>query len=249
MEKTKKLARERLVLALDVDNFNEAHQLVVSLKDFIGTFKVGMQLFLNEGPQIFKMIHDEGCKVFFDGKFHDIPTSVAQASRSLVQHEVEFFSIHISGGLKMLTACVETVDEYSEELSVQRPKVFGVTILTSIGQKTLTQELGIPIKTQEHTYKLATIAKEAGLDGIATSVCEAKLIQKEFNDDFIILTSAIRPTWSQVNDQLRVFTPKEAIEAGSDLLLIGRPITQAKEPLSAVKLIIDEIEEAIEGSL
>lgn len=249
MERTKQLARERLVLALDAEDFEQAHDLVVSLKDYIGTFKIGMHLFLKEGPKVFKMIHDEGCKIYFDGKFHDIPTSVAMASKSIVENKVDCYSIHISGGLKMLAASVESIVTYSEQLQQPKPKVFGVTILTSIGQKTLTKELGIPIKTQDHTFKLAQIAKEAGLDGIATSVCEAKLIKKEFNGDFTILTSAIRPTWAQVNDQLRVFTPKEAIEAGSDLLLIGRPITQAKEPISAVKLITDEIEEAIEGSI
>lgn len=247
MNKQFKSAKDRIILSLDVDDFEQVTDLVKKLKNYVGTFKIGMYQFPILVPQMIKLIQDEGARVYFDGKFHDIPNTVAKAGVSLLDQRIDFFSVHTSGGSKMIKACVEACHKRAEELNVEPPIILGETVLTSIGQRTLKNELGLSENTQDVCLRLAKIAKNSGLNGIIASACEAKYIRKKLGEDFIILTPAIRPTWSKIYDQLRVLSPKEAIDSGSDYLLIGRPITQAKDPVSAIKLIIDEIEEAIEG--
>ena len=249
MKRNFKTPKDRIIISLDVENHSQAEKLVKELKDYVGIFKVGLHLFTAEGPKVTQMIINEGAQVYFDVKFHDIPNTVSKAGISLIDQGINFFSIHTSGGSKMIKACVEATNNRAKELNTDPPIILGETILTSIGQKTLVNELGVQSNTLDHCMRLAAIAKDSGLNGIVASACEAKRVRKEFGEDFIILTPAIRPTWSKIDDQMRVLTPKEAIEAGSDYLLIGRPVTLSKDPVSAVKLIIDEIEETIEGNI
>jgi len=241
-----KCARDRLVLALDVNTMEEARELVTELKDYVGVFKVGLQLYTSVGPDIIKMIQDEGREIFFDGKFHDIPNTVAKASANLVKHGATFFNVHITGGSKMISTCLKLSRETAKSCGLPRPTVLGVTLLTSFGQKTLTEELLINRNIDDYVSQLAKVAKESGLDGIIASATDVPKIKKACGEDFIILCPAIRPTWSVVNDQIRVVTPKDAIKAGVDYLVVGRPITSAKDKVSAAKLVIDEMEEAIE---
>jgi len=237
-----KTAKERLILALDVDTLEEVEKYVTLLKDYVGFFKVGLQLFTSCGFESVKMIKKLGGNVFFDGKFHDIPNTVSKASVNLLKHDVTFFDIHISGGSKMLTNTVRLVKETAKKNGMPVPTVLGVTLLSSFGQKTLTEELNVKMNIDEYVEYLAKIAKDSGIDGVMASASEAKKIRQEFGDDFIILCPAIRPTWSVVNDQVRVVTPTDAIRSGVDFMVIGRPVLSADDPVAAIKLIIDEIE-------
>jgi orotidine-5'-phosphate decarboxylase len=245
MELQKNCAKDRLILALDVDTLDEAKELVYELKDYVGIFKVGLQLFTSVGPEIINLIHGEGGNIFFDGKFHDIPNTVAKASANLIKHNVTFFNIHIQGGSKMITTSVKLAKETARRLELPKPTILGVTLLTSFGQRTLTEELEIDCNIDDYVGKLAKLAKDSGLDGVVASATDIPKIRKACGEDFIILCPAIRPTWSVVNDQIRVVTPTDAIRAGVDYMVIGRPITAAKDKASAARLILDEIEEAI----
>ncbi|OGI00386.1 MAG: orotidine 5'-phosphate decarboxylase [Candidatus Melainabacteria bacterium GWF2_37_15] len=241
-----KNARDKLVLPLDVNTMEEAKELVTELKDYVGVFKVGLQLYTSVGPDIIKMIQDEGREIFFDGKFHDIPNTVAKASANLVKQGVTFFNVHITGGSKMISTCLKLARETAKSCGLERPKVLGVTLLTSFGQRTLTEELLINLNIDDYVSQLAKVAKKSGLDGIIASATDVPKIKKDCGDDFIILCPAIRPTWSVVNDQIRVVTPRDAVRAGVDYLVVGRPITSAKDRVSAAQLVLDEMQEALE---
>lgn len=245
MKIDQKNAKDRLILALDVDTLEEAKSLVDELKDYVGIFKVGLQLFTSVGPEIIKFIHGEGGKIFFDGKFHDIPNTVAKANINLVRHGVTFFNIHISGGSKMIATSIKTARETAKREGLPKPVILGVTLLTSFGQRTLTEELGVSKNIDDYVSSLARLAQTSGLDGVVASATDVPKIRKECGNDFIILCPAIRPTWSVVNDQIRVVTPADAIRAGVNYMVIGRPITAAKDRVSAAKLILEEIEEAL----
>lgn len=242
-------AQERIILALDVDDLSEAEKLVVELKDYVGYFKIGLQLFTSYGLSAIKMVRDHGAKVYCDLKFHDIPNTVSHACSNLIKHNINFFNIHLQGGSKMVSQVVKTAKEISKSLGIDPPTILGVSLLSSFGQRTLTEELGVEKNIEVYIMQLTKLAKDNGLDGIAASASEAKKIRQEFGDDFIILCPATRPTWAAVNDQVRVDTPTEAINAGVDYLVIGRPITGAEDKIAAVKLIIDEINSALHAEV
>ena len=238
-------AKDRIILALDVDTMEEAEKLVVELKDYVGCFKVGLQLFTSCGFKPFEMIEKHGSKAFFDGKFHDIPNTVARACVNLLNRGVNFFDVHTSGGSKMLSTTVKLSKEYAKKYNMPEPTIIGVTLLSSFGQKTLTTELGVDKSLDEYVLNLSEVAKQVGLDGVLASASEAKEIRKHVGEDFIIICPAIRPTWSVVNDQIRVVTPTDAVKSGVDYMVVGRPVTQAEDKISAIKMIIDEIENAM----
>ncbi|MFA7658072.1 MAG: orotidine-5'-phosphate decarboxylase [Candidatus Gastranaerophilaceae bacterium] len=238
-------AKERIILALDVDDLEEAEKLVVELKDYVGFFKVGLQLFTSYGFSAIKMIRDNGGKVYCDLKFHDIPNTVSHACSNLIRHNINFFNLHLQGGSKMVLQAVKTAKDTAKCLNINPPTILGVSLLSSFGQRTLTEELWVERNIEDYIMQLTKIAKDNGLDGIVAGASEAKRIRKAFGEDFIILCPATRPTWSAVNDQVRVDTPTDAIKAGVDYLVIGRPITDAEDKVAAVKLIIDEINSAL----
>lgn len=238
--------KERIILALDVDNLEDTKELVTELKDYVGYFKVGLQLFTSCGFEAIKLIKELGGKVYCDLKFHDIPNTVAHACSNLVRHDIDFFNIHIQGGSKMVASAVKASRDAARALEVEPPTILGISLLSSFGQRTLTQELCVEKNIEVYIMQLTRIAKDNGLDGIVAGASEAKKIRQLFGDDFIILCPATRPTWSAVNDQVRVDTPTEAIQAGVDYLVIGRPITDAQDKVAAAKLIIDEIATALE---
>ena len=235
-------ARERLVLALDVDNFKKAEQLVGKLSDYIGVFKIGSQLFTAEGAKVVNMVNDKGSKVFLDLKFHDIPNTVARAAEVAAKLGVYIFNVHTSGGYEMMKAAAEITAKTSQELGIKKPLILGVTLLTSINQEILEKEIGIKKRLKEQVVHLAKLAKAAGLDGVVASSCEIKEIRKACGEDFVILTPGIRPAGKPSDDQKRVMTPQEAIKLGSDFLVIGRPIRNASNPVEATKEILREME-------
>lgn len=237
--------KDRIILALDVDDLSEAEKLVVELKDYVGFFKVGLQLFTSYGFSAIKMIKDNGGKVYCDLKFHDIPNTVSHACSNLIKHNINFFNIHLQGGSKMIAQAVKTSKETAKALEIDPPTILGISLLSSFGQRTLSEELCVEKNIEDYILQLAKLAKDNGLDGIVAGASESKKIRQALGEDFIILCPATRPTWAAVNDQVRVDTPTEAIKAGVDYLVIGRPITDAQDKIAAVKLIIDEINSAL----
>lgn len=235
-------ARERLVLALDVDDFSSAENLVGLLKDYVGVFKVGSQLFTSEGTKIIDMITKAKARVFLDLKFHDIPNTVKGAAESATKLGVYMFNVHASGGYEMMKAAADAAIETSIKLGIKKPLILGVTVLTSINQEILEKEVGVNKAVKEHVVHLAKLAKSAGLDGVVASPHEIKDIRDACGKNFIILTPGIRPAGEEINDQKRIMTPKQALEQGADFIVIGRPIRNAENPVEAAKNIIKEME-------
>ncbi len=240
-------AKDRLVLALDVDSIEDVERLVTMLKDYVGFFKVGPQLFTSCAYDAIDTIRRLGGEVYFDGKFHDIPNTVAKASSNLVKRGVSFFNAHLAGGSKMLTSMVKVAKETAKKYQKPVPTILGVTLLSSFGQRTLTEELNVKMNIDEYVAHLTYLAKESKIDGVIASASETRRIRQEFDDDFIILCPAIRPTWSVVNDQIRVVTPADAVKSGVDFMVVGRPITSAENPVVAANMILDEIDEAMKS--
>lgn len=235
-------ARERLVLALDVDDFKKANELVDKLSDYVGVFKIGSQLFTAEGAKVVNMVNERGGKVFLDLKFHDIPNTVTQAAEVATKLGVYIFNVHTSGGYEMMKAAADATAKTSLALGINKPLILGVTLLTSINQEILEKEIGIKKRLEEQVVHMAKSAKVAGLDGVVASSWEIKEIRKACGRDFVILTPGIRPTGKSSDDQKRVMIPQEAIKLGADFLVIGRPIRNAVNPVEAAKEILREME-------
>ncbi len=238
-------ARERLVLALDVNNFKKAEELVDKLTDYVGVFKIGNQLFTAEGTKVIKMVQEKGGKVFLDLKFHDIPNTVARAAEVVSKLGVYIFDIHTSGGYEMMKATVEASKKLSFALGISKPLILGVTLLTSINQEILEKEIGIKKSLEEQVVHLAKLAEAAGLDGVVASPWEIKALRAACGEGFVILTPGIRPAGKSDDDQKRIMTPQEAIKLGADFIVIGRPITNATNPVKASQEILKEMEEIL----
>lgn len=239
--------KDRIILALDVDTLDEVRELVTELKDYVGYFKIGLPLIINCGFEAVRLIEELGGKCYYDGKFHDIPNTVQKACINLVKNNIHFFNIHIQGGSKMTTSAVKAVKAAAKRLEKEPPVILGVTLLSSFGQRTLTEELCVDKNIEDYVLQLAKVAKESGLDGVVASADEAKRIREQLGDNFIIVCPAIRPTWAGVDDQVRFDTPTKAIKSGVDFMVVGRPITKSEDRVAAAKLIIDEIENALEN--
>jgi len=235
-------AKERLIVALDVSERQKALDLVALLHDHCGMFKVGLEPFCNYGPGLVEEIQQLGGKVFLDLKFHDIPRTVAQAGRAAARLGVAMFNVHIAGGREMLRAVVQEVQAEALE---QMPKLLGVTVLTSLGADELQGELGINRQPLEQVIFWAELAKECGLSGVVASPQEIAAIRERCGRDFLIVTPGIRPLWAAPGDQKRISTPYQAIRAGADYIVVGRPILQAEDPRQAAQQIIREMEDAL----
>ena len=238
-------AKDRIILALDIDNIEDVIKYVDLLKDYVGYFKVGMPLFTSCGFEAIDVIKAHGGKVYFDGKFQDIPDSIVKTSINLLKRGVDFFNISATGGSKMMANTVQACQEYAKKNKLNEPTILAVTLLSSFGQKTLTKELCVDLNISKYVLNLSKLAKEANLSGVVAPDTDATKIKEELGDDFIVVCPAVRPTWAVVNDQIRIVTPTDAIKAKADYITIGRPITLAEDPVAATKLIIAEIEEAL----
>ena len=233
--------KERIILALDKDNLHDAKELILSLKDHIKIFKVGSQLFTQSGKEIIDILKDNQCSIFLDLKFHDIPNTVARAGEEAAKLGVFMFNIHTSGGYPMMKECVNSCKKLAETNGLECPYIIGVTILTSVGQKDLI-ELGFNRKMKDQVLHLASLGKKAGLDGVVCSPNEVKDIKNLCGDDFLTVVPGIRPSWSLKDDHQRLSTPAKAFHEGADFIVIGRPITEASDPLEATLKIHQEIE-------
>lgn len=232
--------KERIIFALDVEHFSEAQQWVKLLKNQVGMFKVGKQLFTHAGPKVIDMILQKGQKVFLDLKFHDIPNTVAKAGEEATKHNVTMFTLHAMGGFEMMKKTVEASRAVAKNLSLSKPLILAVTILTSMDEKTI-EEVGIKGPIPEQVGRLASLAMRAGVDGVVASPQEISIIRQKCGDKFLIVSPGIRMPSSKSDDQKRTLSPKEAIAAGADYLVIGRPIKEAKDPMEAVQKIAEDI--------
>lgn len=239
-------ARERLIFALDVDDFGAAKNWVERLQQNVGLFKVGKQLFTRCGPEVVRMIREGGSEVFLDLKYHDIPNTVAKAAVEACKLGVQMFNVHALGGSEMMRKTVAEVDAWCEANHRPRPIMLAVTILTSSTEETLS-EVGIDRPVTEMVPRLAKLTQEAGFDGVVASPQEVSLIRAACGPDFQIVTPGVRPGFAALDDQKRVTTPGDAIRAGATALVVGRPISAAPEPLHAAGLILEEIETALAG--
>jgi orotidine-5'-phosphate decarboxylase len=237
-------AQERIILALDVDSREQALALVKDLAPHVGAFKVGMQLFNSCGPKIVEEINQLGGRVFLDLKFHDIPNTVAAAGRVITRLNCFMFNVHAAGGREMMRQVVEEVEDEAKKLAVAAPLSLAVTVLTSISQEQLEEEIGVKgRKLKDLVVKWALMAKECGISGVVSSPQEIEAIRAACGPEFKIVTPGIRPAWSEKNDQKRITTPGQALQMGADFMVIGRPITQAENPVEAALKIISELEE------
>lgn len=233
--------KDRIILALDVPDFDEALRIVYQFEEHVGTFKVGSELFTAVGPEIIKKINTMGKKVFLDLKFHDIPNTVAKSAAAAARLGAFMFNVHTLGGLEMMKQAAEAVRKISLEANIDRPRLIGVTILTSIDQSVLQDELGIGLRMSAQVKHLAGLAYRAGLDGVVASPEDAGNLRAHFGKDFLIVTPGIRPSWASPDDQKRMLTPKEALRRGADYLVIGRAILSQPDPVNALKRIEEEI--------
>lgn len=238
---SRQASRDRLVLALDLDSDQEALRIAAELRDAVGLFKVGHQLFTAYGPDIVRKIIAPGGRVFLDLKYHDIPNTVAKAAAEAVKLGVSIFNVHALGGLDMMKAAAESARETAEKGGIQRPLVLGVTVLTSMDAKSLRRELKISRSLPREVAHLARLSQRAGLDGVVASPQEITTLRRAVRGRFVILTPGVRPAWAAQDDQKRTMTPAEAVAAGADYIVVGRPVLKAGDRMAAVESILDEI--------
>jgi orotidine-5'-phosphate decarboxylase len=235
---------ERIILALDVSDYDGAVDIVRRFREHVDIFKVGSELFTSVGPRIVKQIHLMGKKVFLDLKFHDIPNTVSKAVLAAAGLGVSIVNVHTLGGVEMMKTAADAVREFTLKNNMERPRLIGVTVLTSIDQKTLRDELGVELRMSAEVKHLAGLAQQAGLDGVVSAPGDVEMIRSRFGKDFLIITPGIRPSWAAADDQKRTMTPAKAVSLGSDYLVIGRSVLAQADPLAALRKIQEEIAKA-----
>ena len=223
---------EKIIVALDVPTKTEALELVEKLRGQISFFKIGLQLYTGEGPEIVRAVSSTGSKIFLDLKLHDIPNTVARAVESAGRLGVQMLTIHLSGGSEMIRAAIAA--------RAENTLILGVTVLTSSTEETL-REIGVQDKVDDQVLRLAKLGVDAGIDGIVASPHEIKSLRREFGDKIKIVVPGIRPSGTAANDQKRMMSPRDALNAGADYLVIGRPITAHRNPREATKRILEDI--------
>ncbi|EIU6789881.1 orotidine-5'-phosphate decarboxylase [Vibrio parahaemolyticus] len=227
---------QKVIVALDYDNQADALAFVDRIDPASCRLKVGKEMFTLFGPDFVRELHKRGFSVFLDLKFHDIPNTCSKAVRAAAELGVWMVNVHASGGERMMTASSEILEPYGKD----RPLLIGVTVLTSMEQSDLAG-IGLNVEPQEQVIRLATLTKNSGLDGVVCSAQESSLLKNELGKEFKLITPGIRPAGSDQGDQRRIMTPVDAIQAGSDYLVIGRPITQATDPAAVLKSINDSL--------
>ncbi|WP_278802149.1 orotidine-5'-phosphate decarboxylase [Marinobacter nauticus] len=226
----------KIIVALDFPSQNPALALADQLDPAKCRLKVGKELFTRSGPDLVKALQSRGFDIFLDLKFHDIPNTTSAAVAAAAELGVWMVNVHASGGEKMMVACRERLEAFGND----RPLLIAVTVLTSMSDEDLAG-IGITSSAEAHVSRLATLTKNSGLDGVVCSAQEAPRLKAEQGSDFQLITPGIRPLTADKGDQQRIMTPTDALKAGSDYLVIGRPITQAPDPLAALKAIYAEV--------
>ncbi|HWN11204.1 MAG TPA: orotidine-5'-phosphate decarboxylase [Pyrinomonadaceae bacterium] len=238
----------KLIVALDVESATQALEMVQVLRGVVGMFKIGSQLFTAAGPDLVRDIVRTGERVFLDLKFHDIPNTVAAAGVEAARLGVSIFNVHAAGGAEMMRRTADAVSQCVIKEALTAPKVIAVTVLTSADQTTLT-EIGFNAGPEDLVRRFALLAESSGMDGVVASPNEVGLIREAVrNPGFIVVTPGVRPAGAPSGDQKRVTTPREAIAAGADYLVVGRPILAARDPALAASKIVEEMQSAPENS-
>ncbi|PAW09119.1 orotidine-5'-phosphate decarboxylase [Vibrio sp. V1B] len=227
---------QKVIVALDYDNQVDALEFVDRIDPASCRLKVGKEMFTLFGPDFVRELHKRGFSVFLDLKFHDIPNTCSKAVRAAAELGVWMVNVHASGGERMMAASREILEPYGTD----RPLLIGVTVLTSMEQSDLAG-IGLNVVPQEQVVRLATLTKNSGLDGVVCSAQESSMLKSELGKEFKLITPGIRPAGSEQGDQRRIMTPVDAIQAGSDYLVIGRPITQATDPAAVLKSINESL--------
>ena len=241
-----KRAKERIFVALDYDNMEDAEKLVEELGDNISMYKVGLESYLNTDGKLVDYLHEKGKKVFLDLKFHDITNTVKMACANAAGKNVFMFNIHCSNGSKTMKEVAELVKENGSE-----SLLIGVTVLTNLGEDDLQEMFRSSMKLEEVVFNLANLAKKSGMDGVVCSPQESRKIKEMSGADFITVCPGVRPKFTlnadnkSNDDQTRIMTPFDAIKQGVDFLVVGRPITKAEDPVKATEMILEEISEAL----
>lgn len=238
-------AKDRLILAVDTSTVDGARRIIDELRDYVGVFKIGLELFMNAGPSILSLFQEQSLKVFFDGKFLDIPNTVAKASEAVARAGVEMFTVHATGGASMLQACAQASARAAAAAGKEPPIILGVTVLTSLDQTALSEELNVRGTISEQVLSLAQLCERSGVTGIVASAEEVSALRGLLGSAMVLVTPGVRPVWAETNDQSRVVTPGQALKNGSDYLVIGRPITGAADRRDAAKRILDEMDDAL----
>jgi len=234
--------KNKLIVALDVETASEARRLVSTLRGMVGMFKIGSQLFTAAGPPLVREIIESGERVFLDLKFHDIPNTVACAGVEATRLGVSIFNLHAAGGSEMMRHTASTVAEFAASAGLTRPLIIAVTVLTSANAATLA-DVGYSLDAAELVPRLAQLAEASGMDGVVASPREARMVRSAVEKaGFIVVTPGVRPTGSTLFDQKRVTTPREAMMAGADYIVVGRPIIDAPDPAQAARQIVEEME-------
>ena len=232
--------QDRIFVALDTHDLGRAAALARELAGLVGGVKIGKEFFTAHGPDGVRAVAG-GVPLFLDLKFHDIPNTVAGALRSAVHLRPAFVNVHAAGGRAMLQAAVQAVAEGAEDADVPRPLLLGVTVLTSLGEDDL-GELGQAGPLAEQVVRLARLAQSCGLDGVVCSPREIAALRAACGPDFVLMVPGMRPHWAASGDQKRIMTPADALAAGADYLVIGRPVTEAQDAAAAARRIVEEIE-------
>jgi orotidine-5'-phosphate decarboxylase len=232
---------DKIILALDTSEAEYTLEIVDKLIDYISIVKVGYELFMSCGPGIIEEINKRNLKVFLDLKFHDIPNTVSMAALAAVKMGVFMFNIHASGGTEMMRKCRDKVVESCLRGNYERPKILGVTVLTSMADEVLKGELGIHHSIRTHVRHLAAMSMKAGLDGVVASAQDAAMIKHHCGKGFLVVSPGIRPPWAPLDDQKRTMGPKEALREGADFIVLGRAVLHHTSPKKALEIIMREI--------
>ncbi len=232
--------RDHVCLALDLNDEQHILGHVEELSDLVGTFELN-SAFTLFGPALVRKILDRGCRVFLDLKFHDIPNTASWYADAVTRLGVDIVTVHTAGGSEMMKAAVKGARDAAGELGTRRPRLIGITLLTSIRQETMNRQLNVPGSIETEVLRKAELAAEAGLDGIVCSAAELAAIREQMPPGLLYVTPGVRPAGGSHDDQKRVASYSQAIRAGSDLLVVGRAILRADDPRAAASELLDEI--------
>jgi len=232
--------KSEIIVPLDVASQGEAIALMDSLPE-VGFWKVGLELFVSCGPQIIQVLKDRQKRIFLDLKFHDIPNTIAGACRAAAGYGVDLLTIHATAGRSALAAAVAAAGEGAKSAGCSPPKLLAITLLTSLNSRDLAFDLRVPIELPEYVLKMALLARETGINGVVCSPQEAQQLRQICGDDFLLVCPGVRPKWASGGDQRRSSAPSEAVKAGANYLVIGRPITQADDRAAAWQRICEEL--------
>jgi len=243
MTKKTRTAADKLIVALDLTTLEEAVVAMNMLKDTVRWVKIGSQLYTGAGPEVVRLAKETGLKVFLDLKFYDIPATVSLAGVAAAELGVDMFNVHAAAGSRTMKKVAESLREFCVENRIYYPLVVAVTVLTSLGPEDM-REIGYEQGPMEMALRLASLAKDAGLDGVVVSPEEIRIIKDALGDDFCVVTPGVRPAWAALDDQKRVRTPAEAVRDGADFIVVGRPIVKADDPPAAARRILEEMDSA-----